>query len=281
MKQTSYINKPVKEIEPACFANGRYVAPNKKEVHFKDIIASEADYTEGLSSVWHYHENPHFSHILSGGSVEIREYDTQFQTSGTSLYYNPCLLHKNEDYQRNTRIFNLELQPSFFKRNGLPYSETTDYWSFQDEHFKRLLIVKVLNEYYLNDVHSEISIEQQCILLCQHQAGKNNTIKNNHWSSILREYLHDNWNRTFGLDELSAQVKIHPVNISRYFSKYFNCSLGEYIRRIKIEKSLPFIRNNKYSLTEIAYECGFTDQSHFTRTFKQITGILPKQYRGF
>src|SRR4051812_1843861 len=113
MKLTSNKNIVAKGIQPECFSTGRYVAPNKKEVHFGNIIASEAEYAEGLSSVWHYHENPHFSHILSGGSVELREYDTQFQTSGTSLYYNPCLLHKNTNYQSNTRIFNLELEPEF------------------------------------------------------------------------------------------------------------------------------------------------------------------------
>ena len=275
------MKKTVPGVEPECFSNGRYVAPNKKELHFGNIIASEADYAEGLSSVWHYHENPHFSHILSGGSIELREYDTQLQTSGTSLYYNPCLLHKNTNYQANTKIFNLELEPGFFKRNQLNYSDSESCWSPYDEHLKKGLLVKILNEYHVNDVHSGISIEQQCILLCQQPFKKNKLPKNNHWSYILREYLHENWNQSFCLNELSAQVQIHPVNISRYFSKYFNCTLGDYMRRIKVEKSLPFIRNKKYSLTEIAYECGFTDQSHFTKTFKQITGILPKKYGQF
>jgi AraC family transcriptional regulator len=281
MKQSPYSNRKINEVQPECFSNGQYVAPNKKQIHFGNIIASEAEYAGGLSSVWHYHENPHFSHILSGGSIEVREYDTQFQTSGTSLYYNPCMLHKNKNYEDDTKIFNLELQPDFFKKNKILYSESNNYWSPYDEHLKKILLIKVLKEYHINDAHSEISIEQQCVLLCAQQLEKSRFVKDNHWSSLLRDYLHENWNKVFTLNELSAQVQIHPVNISKYFSKYFNCTLGEYIRRIKIEKSFKFIRNKKHSLTEIAYECGFSDQSHFTKTFKQITGILPKNYSKF
>ncbi|SEW00346.1 transcriptional regulator, AraC family [Chitinophaga sp. YR573] len=264
-----------------CFSNGRYVGPAKKELHFGDIIASENEYAKGISSVWHYHENPHFSHILNGGSIEVGEYNTAYQTEGDSLFYNPCMLHKNTDYKENTRIFNLELQPGFFTKNKLKYSAADNYWSYYDEHLKKVLVIKVLKEYLLNDTNSGLSIEQLCVLLCQQDAVKQKPEKNNHWSSLLKEYLHEKWNTPFSLSELSEEVQIHPVNISKYFSRYFNCTLGEYIRRIKIEKSLPLIRNKKYSLTEIAYECGFTDQSHFTKTFRNITGMLPKDYRQF
>jgi AraC family transcriptional regulator len=55
--------------------------------------------------------------------------------------------------------------------------------------------------------------------------------------------------------------------------------LGDYIRQIKIDKALKLIRSNKLSLTAVAYECGFTDQAHFIKTFYLVTGMLPKQYR--
>src|SRR5437868_3238994 len=89
-----------------CFSNGRYVGPNKKEIQFGGIIGTETLYSDELSSDWHYHANPHFSHILSGGSVEEREKGKQYQTAGTSLYYNPDIIHQNSNYQKNTRIFN-------------------------------------------------------------------------------------------------------------------------------------------------------------------------------
>jgi AraC family transcriptional regulator len=170
------------------------------------------------------------------------------------------------------------LQPDFFTKHQLNYSSTDHYWSYHDEHLKKILVIKTLKEYFVNDIHSALSIEQLCVMLCKQGAPLK---KNHHWSSLLKEFLYENWNTSFSLSELSKEVQMHPVTISKYFSKYFNCTLGEYTRRIKIEKSLPLIRNKKHSLTEIAYECGFTDQSHFTKTFSVITGMLPKDYRQF
>jgi AraC-like DNA-binding protein len=54
--------------------------------------------------------------------------------------------------------------------------------------------------------------------------------------------------------------------------------LGEYIRKLKIEKSLIFLHKND-SLSEIAFDCGFADQSHFIRCFKENIGITPLKYR--
>ncbi|MGE8426035.1 MAG: helix-turn-helix transcriptional regulator, partial [Sphingobacterium siyangense] len=57
------------------------------------------------------------------------------------------------------------------------------------------------------------------------------------------------------------------------------CTIGEYLRRIKIEKALPMIRLKKLSLTEIAFNCGFADQAHFIKTYKRFMGITPSQYQ--
>ncbi|MEO6231700.1 MAG: AraC family transcriptional regulator, partial [Ferruginibacter sp.] len=241
---------------------------------------SETLYSDQLSSDWHYHANPHFSHILSGGSIELRERGNQLQTAGTSLYYNPDIIHKNTNYQKDTRIFNLEIQSGFLTEYDLNI-ESANVFSPFNEHLKKNILVKILREFYINDKHSVLSIQQLCMQLFQQINHETIPQPNRHWTIVLKDYLHSHWNEIPTLNELSKVVKIHPVTISRYFSKYFNCTLGEYIRQIKIENSLPLIRSNKYLLTEIAYECDFTDQSHFTKTFKQVTGILPKEYKNF
>jgi len=99
------------------------------------------------------------------------------------------------------------------------------------------------------------------------------------WILQLKTLLLDRWDETPALEELSLILGVHPVTISRYFPLYFNCSLGEYMRKIKIEKAIQMIQTRQMPLTAIAHACGFFDQSHFTRTFKQVTGFLPKQFQ--
>lgn len=77
------------------------------------------------------------------------------------------------------------------------------------------------------------------------------------------------------LDDLAATGNVHPVTVSRSFPRYFGCTLGEYMRKLKIERSLAIIRSHKASLTSVVYSCGFFDQCRFTRVFSHLNGVLP------
>ena len=85
---------------------------------------------------------------------------------------------------------------------------------------------------------------------------------------------------TFDLKKISGDLELNPSYLSREFSKYFeDLNFGDYIRKVRIEKAIDLIQHSKYSLTEIAYLTGFSDQSHFTRVFKFTTGKNPSSYR--
>jgi AraC family transcriptional regulator len=99
------------------------------------------------------------------------------------------------------------------------------------------------------------------------------------WAGRVNEFLQDNWNEPLSLTALARETNVHPVTISKNFRKYFSCTLGEYTRKLKVEKAMGLIKASKSSLTDTAYACGFADQSHFTRIFKQQTGFLPKDYQ--
>jgi AraC-like DNA-binding protein len=102
------------------------------------------------------------------------------------------------------------------------------------------------------------------------------------WAKELKEIIQDqiDTNLTLSLKEISESLKVHPSYLSREFSKYFdNLSFGDYIRKLRIEKSIELLKDEKYSLAEIAYLTGFSDQSHFNRIFKNHTGKNPSAYR--
>ena len=100
------------------------------------------------------------------------------------------------------------------------------------------------------------------------------------WVKELKQIIQDQVDSHLNLTELSRSLDINPSYLSREFSKHFgNLSFGEYIRKLRIEKAMELMGNQKYSLTEIAYLTGFSDQSHFTRIFKKHTGQKPTAYR--
>ena len=102
------------------------------------------------------------------------------------------------------------------------------------------------------------------------------------WAKEMKEIIQDqvDTNLSLNLKEISKDLNVHPSYLSREFSKYFeNLSFGEYIRKLRIEKAIQLMETPAYSLTEIAYLTGFSDQSHFTRIFKKHTGKNPSLYR--
>ena len=102
------------------------------------------------------------------------------------------------------------------------------------------------------------------------------------WAKTLKEMLQDqvDTNPTFNLKEISKELHVHPAYLSREFSKYFDdLTFGNYIRKLRIEKAIDLLHSSPYALVEIAYLTGFSDQSHFTRIFKKVTGQNPSSYR--
>lgn len=100
------------------------------------------------------------------------------------------------------------------------------------------------------------------------------------WVKALKHIIQDQIDTNVTLTNISKSLDIHPSYLSREFSKHFNqLSFGEYIRKLRVEKAIHLIQQNKYTLTEIAYLTGFSDQSHFTRIFKQHTGKSPSTYK--
>lgn len=111
---------------------------------------------------------------------------------------------------------------------------------------------------------------------------KKSSKKTPSWVKDLKEIIQDQIDTQFAFDlkKISSDLELNPSYLSREFSKYFeDLNFGDYVRKLRIEKAINLIQNSTYTLTEIAYMTGFSDQSHFTRIFKLHTGKNPSSYR--
>ena len=123
---------------------------------------------------------------------------------------------------------------------------------------------------------------EQLLLDVYHKYLKTGKKKAPGWTMELKEMIQDQMdtNMSISLRRASNELDINPAYLSRAFSKYFdNMSFGDYIRKMRIDKAIKLLETTSYSLTEIAYLTGFSDQSHFNRIFKKQTGENPSVYR--
>ncbi|MDT3405610.1 chromate resistance protein ChrB domain-containing protein [Mucilaginibacter terrae] len=130
--------------------------------------------------------------------------------------------------------------------------------------------------------HTNNPIDQLLLNVYNNYLKEQKAAKVPGWVTEIKDFIQDQLdiNLTLSLSDVSNQLNVHPAYLSREFSKYFdNQTFGDYVRKMRIEKAISFLQSTSYSLSEIAYLTGFSDQSHFTRIFKKYTGQSPSIYR--
>lgn len=135
---------------------------------------------------------------------------------------------------------------------------------------------------YLNrEKHTQNPVDSLFVDIYKNYIGrKQKDKKTPEWVGELKAIIQDQIDSNLSLTGISKELELNPSYLSREFSRYFdNLSFGEYIRKLRIEKAKELIRQSRFSLTEIAYLTGFSDQSHFTRVFKQVMGNNPSQFK--
>lgn len=256
-------------------AKGNYTGNIKNFKQHAGFITNLTTYNENYKTDFHYHENPHLSLIVEGGNFEHKKNQSSVKIFGNVSFYHSGEIHKTIPTVEMTKNLNLEIESVFIKENFL--SENTFKNAVEKNSDSRLLMLKIYSELQLNDNLTETSI--QVLLLNFNEDLNILKYKSNKWCIDLKDILNDEWDEKHNLSDLSQRLGVHPVTISKYFRKYFGCTYGDYVRKIKIDKSLNLIKHSNQSLTEIAFLCGFADQSHFIRVFKLYTGINPKAFQ--
>ncbi|HKC25574.1 MAG TPA: AraC family transcriptional regulator, partial [Thermoanaerobaculia bacterium] len=81
--------------------------------------------------------------------------------------------------------------------------------------------------------------------------------------------------------ELALDSGVHPDSFSRSFRKQLGCTVPEYVRRVRLRRAARLLRLSATPLSDVAAACGFADQSHLTRQFRDASGFTPGAYRRF
>jgi two-component system response regulator YesN len=95
----------------------------------------------------------------------------------------------------------------------------------------------------------------------------------------VMEFIKDNYIKKVSLDELAQQVFLSKSYLSSIFKEEMNINISVYINKVRVERSKSYLSDTALSISEIAQQCGFEDQSYFTKVFKKQMGISPKKYR--
>lgn len=156
------------------------------------------------------------------------------------------------------------------------------------ERQKLLKLLAVLEEEYENNQSSDFevirdSLMQSMMVILARNLSVQTPLKNAIKDSVedILMYIKQNIYSPskLSIERIADEFNLSPTYISIFFKRHTGESLKQYISKHKqklIESRLIY---SKLSLTEIAYEFGFTDESHFCKQFKKFTGSTPTEFR--
>ena len=97
---------------------------------------------------------------------------------------------------------------------------------------------------------------------------------------LIHQIIEDNMqNDTFNVSKLSDYSGIGTKQIYRRLKSLTGLTTVEYIKHVRLKKAALLLQHNKFSISEILYLVGFNNKSYFTRSFQELYGKTPKEYR--
>jgi len=101
------------------------------------------------------------------------------------------------------------------------------------------------------------------------------------WLKELKNILDTSYNESLNSSELANMFKVHPVYMARVFRKFYGQSIKSYLNILRVNGTMASILNSNDKLASIAYDNGYSDQSHLNRKFKTATGMTPHNFKCF
>jgi AraC-like DNA-binding protein len=91
-------------------------------------------------------------------------------------------------------------------------------------------------------------------------------------------YLRKNYFRIKTIEELASEVNVDPAYLSRVFRRFHNESPYKFLIRLKMGHAASLLLSSRRLVKDIAYELGFENPFHFSRTFKSVYGVSPENF---
>jgi AraC family transcriptional regulator len=240
----------------------------------------ESKYSAGQDLKSHAHERAYISIVLRGSYTERCGASSLACNTGQVIFHTAGEVHSNH-FSEDGYCINLEMLPHFVERLRQYGIDTETRIAMAGRRHMRLGFT-LQSESAQCDSASELAIEglamEMIAQLIRSRAGESIQPKQD-WLNRVHESIHDRYRESITLKELADYSQVHPVHLARTFRKHYGCSIGEYVRRLRVAAASSDIAGSEMSIAEIASRNGFSDQSHLCRLMKEFTGKSPRQLR--
>jgi AraC family transcriptional regulator len=259
---------------------GQFYGTTSQALSANGFRFTEKAYTSHVTLPLHAHELPHFCFVLAGNYKESIAGRVFEREPAALVYYPPDVSHGEEHYS-NGRHFLVEIDLKGLDRvrdYGAGLAEPV----FLGGNSSLWLAARMYREFRDRDMFSALALESistELLIAASRRGTRSVERKPPAWLARVKEFLHENFSQPPTLEALANAAGVHPTHLTRVFRQFERCTIGDYVRELRIKYVRQRILGSNEPLVQIALAAGFADQTHLSRSFKRVTGMTPTEFR--
>lgn len=260
---------------------GRFFGTTVGNVRMGPFELSESVYAGHARLQAHTHARAYLALVVRGGHRETVGRLERSCEPATVVFHPPCERHANEFSPSGGRIFRLEMDDEWLTRLR-ECGARLDRAAEAHRGPLSEIASRMLAEFRARDSVSSLMIEALALEFATRVMRTRDTTTSKRapaWLADVIDYLHVRAAAEVSLDDVARVAAVHPAHLNRVFRTWHGCSIGEYLRRLRVDLAARELIGSRKPIADIAAEMGFADQSHFSRVFARLTGMTPGQYR--
>ncbi len=255
---------------------------------------------------WHFHPEYEIMLVLKGTGIRFVGDSMERFQPGDLVFYGtniPHLYRSDKEYYQKESEFISQATVLYFKENFLGES----FW-----HLPEIMPIKKLFSHAKRGIKfkgkAKQELRRQILKLDDQKDGiekiialltilKNmaNTkeydlLSSNAFTKYVDEYdcermnkvyqfIMDNYTESPSLEEVSEIAHMNPTAFCRYFKSRTNKTYTQFLNEVKIGNACKLLIDSKLSISQVCFETGFNNFTHFNHQFKKIIGLTPTQYQ--
>jgi AraC-like DNA-binding protein len=266
----------IKKLEP-----GAYHGTTKRCYECGGLTLAETVFPAGLDIPPHEHANAFLALLLEGYCTQSCAGRTWTSRPFSVTAFPAGLAHANRLHDSGGRVLHVEFASSWLERlsgRTAVLDRPADYENGPQVWLAR----RLFEECRRQDNVSPLAVEGLVLELlaeCARSRVEPLQAQPPRWLGRVRELLHGRFAENLSLAEVAAAAGVSANHLARSFFRHNGCTVGEYVRRLRVEFACRRLATSELALVEVALNAGFTDQSHFTKTFKRLMGVTPAVFR--
>ncbi len=246
------------------------------------LTLAETQYAPGLRVPAHAHDHALCCLVVDGSFTERVGSRRSLCEPGGLIFQPKDEPHAHEFHASGGRCFNIQFGSPWVERLAACGVEPGKTPIDLQRSRAGWLANHLYQEFHASDSASILAIEGFALALVAEitrTATRPDRGAKPRWLIQAVEHLHAHALEPISLTELAAMLGVDPTHLGRTFRRHHGCTMGEYLRKLRIEAARKDLLTTAKPISAIAVGALFADQAHFSRVFKQLTGLTPAAFR--